>query len=109
MDKQVSIRSYYAEICKREGLTPLPIRFETVGHGGACVSYIVGLNKPIAICFDLKRCLDLEVGLLHEVAHQILLTTKGDPAQRHNAAFRKIEARLVDKYMYGDLSFKYKL
>jgi hypothetical protein len=109
MDKQQSIKSYYAEICKREGMTPLPIKFESVGRGGAKVTYVVGLNRPIALHFDLKRCIDLEYGLLHEVAHQILLTTKGDPAQKHNAAFRKIEAKMLDKYMYSDLTFKYKL
>ncbi|MEX1381975.1 hypothetical protein [Lutibacter sp.] len=103
-----NIKNYYLEVCKKEKLNPIPIKFCSVSKGGACLQYSNSM-KPLNIQIDLNRCVDIEYALLHEISHQILLEKKKDPALRHNAAFRKIENQMNDKYMYSDLTFKYRL
>ncbi len=101
------VKNIYLEVCKSEGISPLPIKFTRVAKGGACLEYNTATKKPTCIKFDLNRCMDLEYAIYHETAHQILMESCGDPAHRHNAKFRKIESRLNDTYMYSDLIMKH--
>ena len=73
----------------------------------ACVRYDVRTKKPLEIRIDLKRCHDIEWAILHETAHQVLLLKYGDPAQKHNLRFRKLQDIFIDKYMYSVLTWKY--
>lgn len=107
MKQQQQIKGFYEDVIKAENLPVIPLVFCWVGKGGACVVYNPISKQPISVQIDINRCHDPEYGILHEVAHLKLLIKKGDPAQKHNAAFRKIEADMVDKYMYSKISFKH--
>lgn len=107
--KQSQISGYYNAVLKAENLPEVPLKFCRVGKGGACVSYVqsrlTGAISIDSVQIDLNRCGDPEYAILHEIAHVIMIRKKNYPG--HNAAFRKEEARLVDKYMYSSLTFKY--
>ena len=105
--KKENIIKYYHEVCKFEKIQPIQIIFCNVGKGGACVRYDVRTKKPLEIRIDLKRCHDIEWAILHETAHQVLLLKYGDPAQKHNLRFRKLQDIFIDKYMYSVLTWKY--
>lgn len=103
--KAQQILGYYQEVLRLENLPPVPLVFCRVGKGGACVEFNPITKKPVNTQLDMNRCHDPEHGILHEVAHLKLLIKKGYGG--HDASFRKEEARLVDKYSYSDLTFKY--
>jgi len=101
------ISAYYTAICKVEGITPLPIKFEKVGKGGAALTYNSTTMKPIYISFDMGRMSDPEYAVLHELTHQIKLETEKDSYNGKRdqlAKFKKLENRLVEKYMYSKYS-----
>jgi len=98
------VTAYYKALCEDLGLTPLPVKFERVGKGGACVTFNVKTKKALSMSLDMNRLLDPEYAVIHEVAHQYLLEKSGDPALRHNAKFRKIECKFMEKYMYSKFS-----
>lgn len=102
---QQKISGFYNEVLRAEKLPPVPLKFCRVAKAGACVSYNP-VTMVIDSCqLDLNRCNDPEYAILHEIAHIAQITKKRNAG--HNAAFKKEEARLVDQYMYSQLSFKY--
>lgn len=103
----VNIRKYYEALCKAEGVTPLPVKFETVGKGGASLTYNPKTMKPLYISFDVKRLSDPEFAIIHELTHQIKLETESDAyvgKRDQSAKFKKLENRLIDKYVYSNYS-----
>jgi len=100
----LQITSYYKALCADLGLTPLPVKFERVGKGGACVTFNPKTGKALSMSLDMKRLTDPEYAVIHEVAHQYLLEKSGDSALRHNAKFRKIECKFMETYMYSKFS-----
>lgn len=99
--EQQTVRELYVYICNQEGLKALPVKFKKVGKGGACLVYmtdrITREKTPLQIEVDLGR---LVIGaawaICHEVAHQIMVTQSNNST--HCSAFKKEEARLVNKY-----------
>ena len=102
-----SIINYYNEICKAEGYKPLPVKFGSVKYGGANVTFNPTTFKPLYITFDLGRMKDPEYAVLHEFTHQIMLERFKDPfigKRDQSAKFKKVENRLLEKYLYSDYS-----
>jgi hypothetical protein len=63
--------------------------------------------KPLYISFDVKKMSDPEYAVIHELTHQIKLETEGDAyvgKRDRLTKFRKLENKLVDKYMYSQFS-----
>jgi hypothetical protein len=97
---QSNVLSYYNAICKDLKIEPTKIVFTNVARGGACIVHSNGIVKCIQI--DLKRCYDIERGVLHEVAHKILIRKNNNFS--HNTTFKKLENKLIDKYFYSEIS-----
>ncbi len=101
------IKAYYEALCKSEGITPLPVKFEAVGKGGAATTYNSKTMKPLYISFNVNRMMDPEFAIIHELTHQIKLETEGDAyvgKRDQTAKFKKLENRLIDKYVYSKYS-----
>ena len=101
------IKTYYEAVCKAEGYSPLPLKFTSVGKGGACLTYCAATLKPLHISIDIKRVCDLETAILHELTHQIKLLTEKNPyqgAKDKQKKFIKLENYLVEKYLYSNYS-----
>lgn len=96
MDKE-TITNYYLAICKAEKIEPIKLNFKSVGRGGACIVHNKQ-GKLFSIDIDLKRCSDVEMAILHEVAHQKLILKNNNFT--HNNTFKNTENKLVDKYVY---------
>lgn len=106
MDRQ-RVQKYYSAICKAEKLPTIPLRFERVGFGGACTTYNAKTMEPLYISFDLRRVDDIETAILHEITHQIFLLKDKNafPGKKDQSAkFKKVENRLVEKYLYTEFS-----
>jgi len=102
-----NITAYYQAICKEEGIDPLPLRFGSVKFGGAATSYNTKTNKPLYISFDVNKMMDPEIAIIHELTHQIKLETEGNPylgKKDKSASFKKLENKLIDKYVYSEYS-----
>jgi nicotinic acid mononucleotide adenylyltransferase len=102
-----SLKKYYTAVCKSEGVEPLPLKFERVKFGGAATTYNIITMKPLYISFDLNTMYDPEYAVLHELTHQIKLLTEKDAytgKRDQLAKFKKLENRLIDKYMYSKYS-----
>lgn len=96
MNKE-NIKAYYEAICKDLKIQPVPVKFCNVAKGGACIQHDTK-GKIFNIQIDLKRCSDIEYAVLHETAHQVLILKNNNFT--HNSTFKKLEANLMDKYMY---------
>jgi hypothetical protein len=96
------ISALYKGISEKENIALIPIKFTTVGKGGACVEFDTLTKKPLRVCFDLKKCCDLENAIYHELAHIMLLFSDGYPG--HGKKFQKVYNNLVDKYMYSKMT-----
>jgi len=99
--KQTNILNYYKALCKELNIQPLPINFKRVAKGGACISHD-GKGKMFSIEIDLNNCKDVERGILHETAHQVLIEKNNNFS--HNSAFKKLETDLIETYFYSHLS-----
>lgn len=102
-----NIKAYYEALCKNENITPLPVKFGNVGGSGAATTYNPKTMKPLYISFDVKKMSDPEYAVIHELTHQIKLETEGDAyvgKRDRLTKFRKLENKLVDKYMYSQFS-----
>jgi hypothetical protein len=102
-----NIKSYYEALCKSEGITPLPVKFGSVGKGGAALTFNPKTMKPLYISFDVNRMSDPEYAIIHELTHQIKLETEKDAylgKKDQSAKFRKLQNRLIEKYMYSKFS-----
>lgn len=102
-----NIKAYYEALCKAEGIKPLPVKFQRVGKGGAVTVYNSKTMKPLYISFDVNRLNDPEFAIIHELTHQIKLETEGDAyvgKRDRLAKFKKLENRLIDKYVYSEFS-----
>lgn len=90
-----TLEKLYSQMCLLEGLQPVKLTFGRVGKGGAVCAY--SGSKPLYIKIDLGA---IQVGsayaLCHEVAHQIMITKKGNAT--HNRQFKSEEQRLVKRY-----------
>jgi tRNA nucleotidyltransferase/poly(A) polymerase len=98
---------YYKALCQSEKIKPLPVKFGRVGYGGAVTIYNSKTMKPLYITFDLSRMSDPEYAVIHELTHQIKLETEGNAyngEKDRSAKFKKLESKLVDKYMYSKFS-----
>ena len=102
---QLKISGYYNEILRAENLPQVPLKFCRVAKAGACVMFDPRTVKPLETQLDLNRCFDPEYAILHEIAHISMMTKK--KISGHPAAFKREEARLVERYMYSSLSMKY--
>ena len=101
------VEKYYHALCKNEGMEPLPIKFCRVAKGGACLVYNPKTMQPISIQIDLKRVHDVEYAIIHELTHQIKILSEKDPylGKRDQLTnFKKVENRLVEKYVYSNFS-----
>lgn len=96
-----NIKKYYEAICKDLKIEPIKLNFCYVARGGACITHD-GKGKLFSIDIDLNRCSDIERGILHEVSHQILILKNNNTT--HNTTFKKLEAKLIDKYFYSKFS-----
>jgi hypothetical protein len=102
-----AIKAYYEAICKDLKITPLPVKFGNVGKGGAALTYNVKTMKPLYISFNVNSMQDPEYAILHEITHQIKLETEQDAymgKRDQTAQFKKLENKLVEKYMYSRFS-----
>lgn len=97
------IVNYYKAVCKKLKLTPLPVKFGSVGKAGASTTFDTKTFKPEYVSFDLSKLQDVERAILHEIAHHILLLKQGNPYHNCNksAAFKKVENNLIDKFFYS--------
>ncbi len=82
-----NIKAYYEALCKSEKVTPLPVKFNNIGKGGAALTYNPKTMKALYISFNVNRMQDPEYAVIHELTHQI-----------------KLENKLVEKYMYSKFS-----
>jgi hypothetical protein len=100
------IVNYYKAVCKKLNLSPLPVKFGSVGRAGASTTFDTKTFKPEYVSFDLSKLQDVERAVLHEIAHHILLLKQGNPYHNCNksAAFKKVENSLIDKFFYSDES-----
>ena len=102
-----NVKAYYEAIAKAEGLNPLPVKFGSVGKGGAALTFNSKTMKPLYITFDVNRMSDPEYAVIHELTHQIKLETEKDAYQGkkdQSASFKKVESKLVNKYFYSNYS-----
>lgn len=102
-----NIKAYYEALCKNEKITPLPVRFGSVAYGGAATTFNTKTMKPLYISFDVKKMIDPEYAIIHELTHQIKLETEKDAykgKRDQSAKFKKLENRLFEKYMYSKFS-----
>lgn len=105
--KPANIKAYYEALCKSEGITPLPVKFGSVGKGGAALTFNPKTMKPLYISFDVAKMSDPEYAVIHELTHQIKLETEQNAYLGKNdqsAKFRKLQNRLIEKYMYSKFS-----
>ena len=102
-----NIKAYYEALCKSEKVTPLPVKFGSVGKGGAALTFNPKTMKPLYISFDVNRMMDPEQAVIHELTHQIKLETEKDAyigKRDQTAKFKKLENRLFEKYAYSKFS-----
>jgi hypothetical protein len=102
-----NIKAYYEALCKNEKITPLPVKFNNIGKGGAALTYNPKTMKALYISFNVNRMQDVEYAVIHELTHQIKLETEKDAylgKKDQSAKFKKLENKLVEKYMYSKFS-----
>lgn len=102
-----SIKAYYEALCKDLKITPLPVKFNNIGKGGAAITFNSKTMKPLYISFNVNRMEDPEYAIIHEITHQIKLETEKDAyigKRDQSAKFKKLENKLVEKYMYSKFS-----
>ncbi len=102
-----NIKAYYEALCKNEKVTPLPVKFNNIGKGGAALTYNPKTMKALYISFNVNRMQDVEYAVIHELTHQIKLETEKDAylgKKDQSPKFKKLENKLVEKYMYSKFS-----
>jgi hypothetical protein len=102
-----NIKAYYEALCKNEKVTPLPVKFNNIGKGGAAITFNPKTMKALYISFNVNRMEDPEYAVIHEITHQIKLETEKDAyigKRDQSAKFKKLENKLVEKYMYSKFS-----
>jgi hypothetical protein len=102
-----NIKAYYEALCKNEKITPLPVKFGNVGQGGAALTFNPKTMKALYISFNTNRMMDTEYAVIHELTHQIKLETEQNAylgKKDQSAKFKKLENKLVEKYMYSKFS-----
>ena len=102
-----NIKAYYEALCKDLKITPLPVKFGNVGKGGAAITFNPKTMKALYISFNVNRMEDPEYAIIHEITHQIKLETEKDAyigKRDQSAKFKKLENKLVEKYMYSKFS-----
>ena len=102
-----NIKAYYEALCKDLKITPLPVKFNNIGKGGAALTYNPKTMKALYISFNVNRMQDPEYAVIHELTHQIKLETEKDAylgKKDQSAKFKKLENKLVEKYMYSKFS-----
>ncbi len=102
-----NIKAYYEALCKDLKITPLPVKFGNVGKGGAAITFNPKTMKALYISFNVNRMEDPEYAVIHEITHQIKLETEKDAyigKRDQSAKFKKLENKLVEKYMYSKFS-----
>ena len=102
-----NIKAYYEALCKNEKVTPLPVKFNNIGKGGAALTYNPKTMKALYISFNVSRMQDVEYAVIHELTHQIKLETEKDAylgKKDQSAKFKKLENKLVEKYIYSKFS-----
>jgi hypothetical protein len=102
-----NIKAYYEALCKNEKITPLPVKFNNIGKGGAAITFNSKTMKALYISFNVNRMMDPEYAVIHELTHQIKLETEKDAylgKKDQSAKFKKLENKLVEKYMYSKFS-----
>jgi hypothetical protein len=102
-----NIKAYYEALCKDLKITPLPVKFNNIGKGGAAITFNSKTMKALYISFNVNRMHDVEYAVIHEITHQIKLETEKDAylgKKDQTAKFKKLENKLVEKYMYSKFS-----
>ena len=102
-----NIKAYYEALCKSEKITPLPVKFNNIGKGGAAITFNSKTMKALYISFNVNRMQDTEYAVIHELTHQIKLETEKDAylgKKDQSAKFKKLENKLIEKYMYSKFS-----
>jgi hypothetical protein len=102
-----NIKAYYEALCKNLKITPLPVKFNNIGKGGAAITFNSKTMKALYISFNVNRMHDVEYAVIHEITHQIKLETEKDAylgKRDQSAKFKKLENKLVEKYMYSKFS-----
>ena len=102
-----NIKAYYESLCKDLKITPLPVKFNNIGKGGAAITFNSKTMKALYISFNVNRMHDVEYAVIHEITHQIKLETEKDAylgKRDQSAKFKKLENKLVEKYMYSKFS-----
>ncbi len=102
-----NIKAYYEALCKDLKITPLPVKFNNIGKGGAAITFNPKTMKALYISFNVNRMEDPEYAVIHEITHQIKLETEKDAyigKRDQSAKFKKLENKLVEKYMYSKFS-----
>jgi len=102
-----NIKAYYEALCKNLKITPLPVKFNNIGKGGAAITFNSKTMKALYISFNVNRMTDPEQAVIHELTHQIKLETEKDGyvgKRDQTAKFKKLENRLSEKYMYSKFS-----
>jgi len=102
-----NIKAYYEALCKDLKITPLPVKFNNIGKGGAAITFNSKTMKALYISFNVNRMHDVEYAIIHEITHQIKLETEKDAylgKRDQSAKFKKLENKLVEKYMYSKFS-----
>ena len=102
-----NIKAYYEALCKDLKITPLPVKFNNIGKGGAAITFNSKTMKALYISFNVNRMHDVEYAVIHEITHQIKLETEKDAylgKRDQSAKFKKLENKLIEKYMYSKFS-----
>jgi hypothetical protein len=102
-----NIKAYYEALCKNLKITPLPVKFNNIGKGGAAITFNSKTMKALYISFNVNRMHDVEYAVIHEITHQIKLETEKDAylgKRDQSVKFKKLENKLVEKYMYSKFS-----
>ena len=102
-----NIKVYYEALCKDLKITPLPVKFNNIGKGGAAITFNSKTMKALYISFNVKTMVDVEYAIIHELTHQIKLETEKDAylgKRDQSVKFKKLENKLVEKYFYSKFS-----
>jgi hypothetical protein len=106
-NNSANIKAYYEALCKNLKITPLPVKFNNIGKGGAAITFNSKTMKALYISFNVNRMHDVEYAVIHEITHQIKLETEKDAylgKRDQSAKFKKLENKLIEKYMYSKFS-----
>jgi len=97
--KKENVLAFYKAICADSNIKLLPLKFVSISKGIAMIVHDKKAGTMDYIGIDMNKASDVEMALLHEFTHQLLILKNNDCS--HSATFRKMLNKVNDKYMYS--------